>query len=163
MAGGRRAVSFVFRIVVGAVFLFAGLAKIADPVRFILTLREFRLFPEIVVPFLAVYLPWLEFVLGSLLVSGLLYRTSAVLLGGINGMFTLALLSVIARGIDIDCGCFGLLADILGLPDMADLKAVVRNLIFIGMCCCIFTTKTSALSLEAYIASRYPLRVEKQA
>jgi len=38
------------------------LAKISDPIRFMLTLREFRLFPEIIIPFTAIYIPWLEFI-----------------------------------------------------------------------------------------------------
>jgi uncharacterized membrane protein YphA (DoxX/SURF4 family) len=66
------ALSFIFRIILGGIFLFAGMAKISDPVRFLLTLREFRLFPEISIRFLAVYLPWLEFALGLFLILGFL-------------------------------------------------------------------------------------------
>ena len=58
--------SFIFRIIIGGIFLIAGLAKISDPVRVILTLREFKLFPEMIIPFTAVYLPWLEFIIGLL-------------------------------------------------------------------------------------------------
>jgi len=58
---------------------------------------------------------------------------------------------VIVRGIEVDCGCFGMLADMLGLPDMADMKAVVRNVVFIGLCLLIFFSRKEALSLEGYI------------
>lgn len=144
--------SFICRVLIGGVFLVAGIAKIADPVRFLFTLREFRLFPEaFFAPFLAIYLPWLEFILGLFLVLGLLHRTSSLMLACLNGMFTVAILSVIMRGMEIDCGCFGLLADVLKLPDMADMKAVLRNLIFVGMCLYIFVTRETVLSLEGYI------------
>ena len=143
--------SFVFRIIIGGIFLISGLAKISDPIRFILTLREFRLFPEIIVPFAAIYLPWLEFILGLFILLGILYRTSSLILACLNLSFTLAILSLIIRGIEVDCGCFGLLADMLKLPDMADMKAVIRNLIFIGISIYIFRTEKTAISLEGYI------------
>lgn len=144
-------ISFIFRIIVGGIFLLAGLAKISDPVRFLLTLREFQLFPEVIIRFLAVYLPWLEFILGLFIILGILYRTSSLMLAFLNAVFTLAILSVIIRGIDIDCGCFGLLADILKIPDSADIKAVIRNLLFIGMCLYIFFVKDTVISIENYV------------
>lgn len=146
--------SFVFRIIIGMIFLFAGLAKISDPVRFLLTLREFQLFPETLTPFLAVYLPWLELVLGLSMISGLWHRSSSLILVSLNLFFALAILSVVIRGIDIDCGCFGLLADMLKIPDSADLKAVLRNSIFVGMCLYIFRAKKTAISLENYIENK---------
>ena len=146
------ALSFIFRITIGGIFLTAGLAKISDPVRFMFTLREFNLFPKTVIPFLAIYLPWLELLLGLFLVMGLLYRTSALMLACLNFLFTLAILSVILRGIVVDCGCFGLLADALKLPDMADYKAVIRNIIFTGICLYIFFVKETIISLEGYMS-----------
>lgn len=145
--------SLFFRLILGGVFLISGLAKIADPVRFLFTLREFRLFPGVIESFLAVYLPWLEFILGLCTLLGVLTRTSGLMLAGLNGMFMLAIGSVMARGIEVDCGCFGLLADMLHLPDMADGKAIVRNVLFIVMSIYIARTETTAYSLEAYIRS----------
>lgn len=150
MAGS---ISLIFRILIGGIFLLAGLAKISDPVRFLLTLREFQLFPEISLRFLAVYLPWLEFVLGLSILLGVMYRTSALMLAVLNTLFISAIGSVILRGIEVDCGCFGLFADILKLPDMADWKAIVRNLLFTGMCLGIFIIKKTGISLEGYIRS----------
>lgn len=148
------ALSFICRILIGGIFLIAGLAKISDPVRFMFTLREFSLFPKAVIPFLAIYLPWLELVLGISIVTGVLYRTSALILAFLNLAFTFAIGSVIARGITVDCGCFGLFADILKLPDMADYKAVIRNLIFIACCLFIYFSKDTVISLEHYIVKR---------
>ena len=144
----------LFRLVVGGIFLASGLAKIADPVRFLLTLREFQLLPGVLESFLAVYLPWLEFLLGLCLVLGILHRTSALLIAGLNGAFIIAIGSVMARGIEVDCGCFGLLADILHLPDLADGKAIVRNLVLMGMCLHVFRSETLAWTVEGYILHR---------
>ena len=145
------AFSLLFRILLGLIFLFAGIAKISDPVRFIFTLRQFNLFSEAVIPFMVLYLPWLEFILGLFLILGLLYRASAFLLACLNTMFAIAILTVVVRGMEIDCGCFGMLADILKIPDSADIKAIIRNVIFIGISVYIFIVKKTLFSLENYL------------
>ena len=152
-AGAPRSfrVAVLFRLIVGGIFLISGLAKIADPVRFLLTLREFQLLPRAVESFFAVYLPWLEFLLGLCLVLGVLHRTASLMIAGLNGFFIIAIGSVMARGIEVDCGCFGLLADVLHLPDLADGKAIVRNLVLMGMCIYIFRSAADAWTLEGYI------------
>jgi uncharacterized membrane protein YphA (DoxX/SURF4 family) len=143
--------SFAFRIALGGIFLTAGLAKISDPVQFLQTLREFDFFPEFCIRFIAVYIPWLEFVLGFFMLLGLLYRTSALLLTAINILFILAILSVLIRGMEIDCGCFGLMADVLKLPDSADMKAVIRNTIFVLMGLYLCRSEATIFSLEEYL------------
>ena len=147
-----RRLTLLFRLVVGGIFLVSGLAKIADPVRFLLTLREFQLLPGALESFLAVYLPWLEFLLGLCVVLGVLHRTASLMIAGLNGFFIVAIGSVMARGIVVDCGCFGLLADVLHLPDLADGKAIVRNLVLIGMCLQIFRSEALTGTGEGYIA-----------
>jgi len=142
------------RLVLGGIFLISGVAKIADPVRFLLTLREFQLIPRALESFLAVYLPWLEFLLGLCLVLGILHRTASLLVAVLNGVFILAIGSVMARGIEVDCGCFGLLADVLHLPDMADGKAIIRNLVLMGMCVHVFRSGATAWTLEGYLGDR---------
>jgi putative oxidoreductase len=152
--GNPREVSWVsgfFRLVLGGIFVISGLAKIADPVRTLLTFREFQLFPGSLEVFLAVYIPWLEFILGLSTVLGILHRSSAILLAGLNLLFILAIGSLLVRGIKVDCGCFGLIADLLPLPDQADWKAIGRNLIFMGIALFIARAETSPFSLENYL------------
>jgi putative oxidoreductase len=139
------------RWLLGGIFIISGLAKINDPVAFLLTMREFQLLPKGIETLLVLYLPWLEFVLGLSLTLGILYRTSALMMACLNGLFALALVSVLVRGIEIDCGCFGLMADILHLPDRADWKAIVRNIVFIGMALFVAYSEHSILSLENYL------------
>ena len=159
-AGARIAyrLTALVRLIVGGIFLISGLAKIADPVRFLLTLREFQLLPGALESFLAVYLPWLEFLLGLCIVVGILHRTASLMIAGLNGAFIIAIVSVMARGIEVDCGCFGLLADALHLPDMADGKAIVRNLVLMAMCLHIFRSEATGWTMERYLGTRQPER-----
>jgi len=143
--------ALVCRFVIGGVFLVSGLAKISDQVRFLLTLRAFRFFPDPLVPFAAIVLPWLEFFLGLFVLVGLFLGTSALMIAALNLVFAAALLSVTVRGIEIDCGCFGLVGDLLGLPDQADLTAVVRNLVFAAMSVFIFLGRGATWTLELYL------------
>lgn len=147
----RPAISLAFRLTLGVIFCASGLAKIPDPLSFISTLWAFKLFPEPIVPLLTIYVPWLELELGLLLILGLFWRTGALLIGLLNVTFALALLSLVIRGIDVDCGCFGLLSDMLGLPDMANSTAVARDTIFALMSLYVYRTGESMFTLEAYI------------
>jgi uncharacterized membrane protein YphA (DoxX/SURF4 family) len=148
--------SFLCRVILGGIFFLTGLAKIPDPASFLLTMRGFRIFPDLLERFFAVYIPWLELILGVCLLIGLLYRAAALLFALLISGFTLAILSVMARGIEIDCGCFGLLADALHLPDMADGKAIVRNLVLMAMCLYTFRSKATGWTMERYLGTRRP-------
>lgn len=146
--------SFICRIILGGIFSLAGLAKIPDPASFLLTMRGFRIFPDLLERFFAVYIPWLELILGLCLLTGLLYRAAAFLFALLISGFTLAILSVMARGFEIDCGCFGLLADYLRLPDAADHKAVIRNLVFLVMALTVMFVRQTRFSLDERIRAR---------
>jgi uncharacterized membrane protein YphA (DoxX/SURF4 family) len=146
--------SLIFRIILGGIFLLAGLAKIPDPASFLLTMRGFSIFPDLLERFFAVFIPWLELILGLCLLTGLLYRAAALLFALLISGFTFAILSVMARGFEIDCGCFGLLADYLHLPDAADHKAVIRNVVFLAMAHFIFYSKKTRFSLDEHLRQR---------
>lgn len=104
---GNRWVSLGLRLLVGAVFVYAGAVKLAAPQAFADSIATFRLLPAQLVDLLALGLPLFEVVLGALLVLGRWTRTSA--LGALFscGMFALALASALLRGLPVDCGCFG--------------------------------------------------------
>ncbi len=143
--------SFFCRIVIGMVFSLSGLAKISDPINFFAALGELRIFPDFFIRFFAVYLPWLEFFLGLFLLFGLFYRSAALLIALLNIIFSGAIISLIAREIVIDCGCFGLLADYFEFIDIADHRAVIRNIIFFLLSLFIFFTDKTILSLEDHL------------
>jgi putative oxidoreductase len=100
--------SLVSRVVLGGVFLFAGATKIPDPGALAASIRTYELgLPEWFVSLSAQALPYLEVQLGLYVLAGLFTRASAWATNALTLLFFLALLQGAARGLEIDCGCFG--------------------------------------------------------
>ena len=104
---------WVVSIGLGAVFIYASLDKIAHPLDFARIVYRYRLAgPSAalgVVPAnaFAVVLPWLEAVVGVLLVTGLWRREAAAIAAALLVMFLIAVGYVMWQGIDVEhCGCF---------------------------------------------------------
>lgn len=96
----------LFRFILGAVFLWAGGTKIADPHNFASVIFNYQLLPEFVVNTVAVWLPWIEVFCGTLLICGIWIDGSLVVINTLLMVFIAALISNWIRGIDVDCGCF---------------------------------------------------------
>jgi len=99
-------VAFVARVVLGCVFIYASLDKIGHPELFAEAVYNYQLSPQVAVNLVAIWLPWLEFWCGALLVLGLWVRGSILILSGLMVVFLAALGINLARGLDIHCGCF---------------------------------------------------------
>ena len=95
------------RLVVGGVWIVAGALKIPDPASSVQAVRAYRLLPEAVVPTVGQLLPVVEVVVGLALVVGLLTRTMALASAVLFVAFIIGIASAWARGLTIDCGCFG--------------------------------------------------------
>lgn len=105
-AGIHGVIELVARIVLGLVFLLYGLDKISHPGDFARAIANYRLLPEVLVNFVAVTLPWVECVCGLLLLSGQWVRSAALVSAFLLAVFVSAVSITLARGLDINCGCF---------------------------------------------------------
>lgn len=103
----KRYLPAAVRIALGAIFIYAALPKIADPVSFAGTVASYKILPYFWSYFVAAVLPFLELICGVLLLSGYRVRAGALIVAAMNALFMVALVSLIVRGLDIDCGCFG--------------------------------------------------------
>jgi uncharacterized membrane protein YphA (DoxX/SURF4 family) len=95
------------QILIGVVFLFAALAKIADLEAFALQLHNYRMTPIWSENLLAMTLPWVELLAGLALVFGVRPRSGAVVVLALLILFTATVGIAWARGLDVSCGCFG--------------------------------------------------------
>ena len=91
----------------GGIFIYSAVTKIADPVYFAKSLYNYKILPEGSINFFALLIPWLELVIGSLLVLGIFVRESALIGSILMILFIGAIGIAVARGLDIECGCFG--------------------------------------------------------
>lgn len=103
---GRLAAYWLARIVLGLIFFYSGLVKIADAQLFVTAVENYRLLPDFLAPFLAVVLPWIELAAGVLLVSGFKPLPAVTLISLMLIVFIAALSISYFRGLNIDCGCF---------------------------------------------------------
>lgn len=97
----------VARLVVGGVWVAAGVVKLPDPAASVQAVRAYQLLPPSIVPTVGQLLPMVEIVVGLSLVVGILTRAAAVVSALLFVAFLVGIVSVWARGITIDCGCFG--------------------------------------------------------
>jgi uncharacterized membrane protein YphA (DoxX/SURF4 family) len=95
------------RLVVGGVWIAAGIAKLPDPSGSVRAVRAYDLLPESVVPTVGHTLPILELVAGACLVVGLLTRPMSVVSTLLFLAFVVGISAAWARGLQVDCGCFG--------------------------------------------------------
>ncbi|MGN6598539.1 MAG: DoxX family protein [Actinomycetes bacterium] len=100
-------VTLVARLVLGGTFLAAGLLKVGNPAASARAVTAYQILPYDLGRVIGYALPWLEIAMAVLLIVGLLTRLSAGVLGVLLVAFLIGIASVWARGISIDCGCFG--------------------------------------------------------
>lgn len=97
----------LLRVVVGAVFVYAGAIKVFNPPEFAVAIENYRMVPLELVNLMAITLPWLEVIVGFLLIVGVWVRPSALIVTLLMIVFLIAIGQALARGLNIDCGCFG--------------------------------------------------------
>jgi uncharacterized membrane protein YphA (DoxX/SURF4 family) len=97
----------VARLVVGGVWIAAGMLKLPDPAESVRAVRAYRLLPEATVHAVGYGLPALEIIIGLLLLLGLGTRIVAAISALLLTLFIIGIASAWTRGLQIDCGCFG--------------------------------------------------------
>ena len=120
-------------LIVGGIFIYAGVLKVLDPVQFGLDIDNYKTLPWFVSVRLAFYLPWLEIFCGLALIFRFLYRGGLSLLTVLIALFIGATVAAKMRGLDITCGCFGHASQNWSFPqhmaiDLAILIAVLALL-----------------------------------
>lgn len=117
------------RLALGGAFIYAGAVKLRSPQDFADSIATFQLLPAALINLLALGLPPFEIIVGLLLVLDLRLRVAALACLIMTGGFAVALGLALARGIAVDCGCFGG----GGLPSVAkNWLALGRDILLCG-------------------------------
>ena len=104
-------VFIIIRLILGTVFIWAGIPKIANPQAFAEIIGNYQILPPNLVNPIAIVLPWVEVLCGVSLLANRLIRGSALIFVGLMLIFLLATAFNMARGLDVNCGCFSVAAN----------------------------------------------------
>lgn len=99
-------IQFLACLVLGGIFVYASIDKIAHPQAFARVLANYRLLPVFTIHGVAAILPWVECVAGVFLILGAYRRSAALLLSLLLVMFILVTGLNLLRGLNVACGCF---------------------------------------------------------
>ena len=146
------------RLVLAAVLGLAGALKIGDPAASVAAVRAYQLLPESVERLVGYGLPFLEIGLAVLLLLGLATRLAAIGAFLLMAAFVAGIASAWARGLAIDCGCFGG-GGTVAPADTDYLVTILRDLGLALLAAFLVWRPASALSVDAW-SSVSPLRAE---
>ena len=91
----------VYRLIVGGLFVFAGIAKLGYINSLIWEIEQYRILPDLLAKIYGYVLPYSEIAIGVLLLTGVLLNISASLAGLLTLSFIIAKISAMLRGIKL--------------------------------------------------------------
>lgn len=106
-AGWRGWGLLLARLLLGGALLYAGGSKVAYPQASARAVQAYQILPFELAAYVGYALPALELLVGALLVAGLFTRAAAGVGTVLMVAFVIGIASAWARGLTIDCGCFG--------------------------------------------------------
>ena len=130
------------RLVLGGVFIYASLDKIANPAEFAKAIGNYHVLPFGLEKLLALFLPWLELLTGILLIAGIMVDGATILIISMNIVFIFAISQALARGISIECGCFSVSTE--GGSNIG-FQTILRDFVYLIMAFIIFYRKDKQL------------------
>ena len=122
------------RFILGAVFIYASLDKIADPVAFSTSIDNYHITPIAINNLAALIIPWVELIIGLSLITGVFLDGASILTMALLVFFIFIISQAYARGISLQCGCFKTVVD----PGLGDLKQemlwrIFEDFLFLGL------------------------------
>ena len=123
------------RIILGVIFLWAGLSKVGAPMQTLATVYSYQIvLPDWVASTIAYSLPWIEIAIGLALIFGLVMSVTLSATAIVLFAFTVLTAQAWWRELPIDCGCIDLSAlhpafAVLTTPG----GATSRNLVLLGI------------------------------
>ncbi|PIP38097.1 MAG: DoxX family protein [Desulfobacterales bacterium CG23_combo_of_CG06-09_8_20_14_all_51_8] len=123
----NRKTAFLVRLVLGAILIAAGIPKILDTVSFAGMVYNYQILPDQLINLTALFLPWLEVLVGVLMITGVWLPGAVILYNGLMLAFIAALSFNIYRGVDISCGCFS-----TSPGESIDMGTVLRDVVILA-------------------------------
>jgi uncharacterized membrane protein YphA (DoxX/SURF4 family) len=142
-------ITALLRIIMGLLFLYSGFFKAIDPENFAKAIILYDISPEVLVPYIAVVIPYIELIIGLLLLFGYKIKSSSFF-SMILMLFWIIIISIsIYRGKSFDCGCFELKQ--FGITEDIAFPIVFRDIVFLCILLLIFNARKHILSIDKLI------------
>ena len=138
------------RVALAVTFIWACIHKIAHPYEFGLQVATYQILPLSLINLQAIILPWVELVVGVLLVVGFLTRGAALVTCGMNVMFIVAIAMALAADLQLQCGCFASAE----AGDQMDSSLLVRDAIFLVVGAAVVVLRPDRLTLDRFLERR---------
>ena len=129
----RTAAIVFLRLLIGGLFLWAGLSKLGSPLQTLATVYSYQIvLPDLLASLVAAALPWMEILLGTALLAGIWLPVATGWTATVLVFFSMMTAQAWWRELPIDCGCVDL--SVLH-PALAALTtpggATLRNLVLL--------------------------------
>ncbi len=124
-------ISLAVRLVLGTIFLVSGAEKLSILTDFAHAIYNYKILPLSLVNIAALLFVWTEITVGILLIAGAAVRGAALVTGSMLVIFIVAILTAMARGLEIDCGCFAEGGEKVGWPKIFEDVAYLAGAIFL--------------------------------
>jgi uncharacterized membrane protein YphA (DoxX/SURF4 family) len=139
------------RLVLAVVLSYAGLVKILDITAAGRSVAVYRIVPTDAAQFVGGMLPFVEMAIGLLLALGLATRATAAVTAALMATYIAAIVSVWARGLSIDCGCFGSGGALTGGAQRGYLVDIARDLLFLGAAVLLVRNPRTRYALDRWV------------
>jgi len=96
----------VIRVILGVIFIYASYDKILHPKAFAEVVYNYQILPDKLINLTAIFLPWFEIMIGVFLIVGFWMPGTVIWCNTLLVVYIGALGFNLARGLDINCGCF---------------------------------------------------------
>ena len=136
------------RLGLAAVWLVSGALKAIDLDQAVVAVRAYDVLPRAAADVVAAVLPFFEIALGLLLLLGIGTRLVAVISGGLLLVFIAGVAQAWARGLSIDCGCFGG-GGAVAPGATAYVQEIVRDVGFLALAAWLVVRPHTLLSMDA--------------
>ena len=140
----------VFRVVLGVIFIYASLDKIAHPEQFARIIYNYKILPPFLINVFAITLPWVELIAGIFLILGVFTGSASLLICFMLMIFLVAISINLYRGVDLNCGCFS--TDPAGKKEGANL--LIKDFIFLFLGIMVFFFHKNFASLSYLLKSK---------
>ena len=140
--------SALFRLAVGTTLIVASVGKLSSGTVFVEEVKDYHLLPDALAQVYGTALPWVEIVVGCLLIVGLIttFASGIAVLASLSLIIANAV--VLVRGLNLECGCFG------DLAALHTRQAIIIDSVMMVMALLILVRRGDFLSVDLWVRRR---------